>query len=141
MFTLRFDMRAPEGAAPAVDLYAAAIDMCSWAETRGAVIAVLSEHHGAEDGHLPVPLLLASAIAARTKQLAILLAAVPITFWDPVRLAEEISVLDIISKGRVSYAFGIGHRAEEYEHFGIDIHERGKVADASLALLRRLLGG
>jgi alkanesulfonate monooxygenase SsuD/methylene tetrahydromethanopterin reductase-like flavin-dependent oxidoreductase (luciferase family) len=141
MFTLRFDMRAPEGAAPATDLYAAAVDMCSWAETRGAVIAVLSEHHATEDGHLPVPQLLASAIVARTKQLAILLAAVPITFWDPVRLAEEIAVLDIISKGRVSYAFGIGHRAEEYEHFGVDMHQRGKLADESLALLRRLLQG
>jgi alkanesulfonate monooxygenase SsuD/methylene tetrahydromethanopterin reductase-like flavin-dependent oxidoreductase (luciferase family) len=141
MFTLRFDMRAPEAGAPAVDLYAAAIDMCSWAETRGAVIAVLSEHHATEDGHLPAPHILASAIAARTKQLAILLAAVPITFWDPVRLAEEISVLDIISRGRVSYAFGIGHRAEEYEHFGVQMHERGKVADESLALLLRLLSG
>jgi hypothetical protein len=44
MFTLRFDMRAPDGGAPATDLYAAAIEMCSWAETRGAAIAVLSEH-------------------------------------------------------------------------------------------------
>lgn len=141
MFTLRFDMRAPEGDAQTIDLYAAAIDMCSWAETRGAVIAVLSEHHATEDGHLPVPHILASAIAARTKHLAILLAAVPITFWDPVRLAEEISILDIISKGRVSYVFGIGHRTEEYEHFGVDLHERGKLADESLALLLRLLTG
>jgi alkanesulfonate monooxygenase SsuD/methylene tetrahydromethanopterin reductase-like flavin-dependent oxidoreductase (luciferase family) len=141
MFTLRFDMRAPEGGAPATDLYAAAIEMCVWAETRGAVIAVLSEHHATTDGHLPVPHILASAIAARTKQLAILLAAVPITFWDPVRLAEEINVLDIISKGRVSYAFGIGHRPEEYEHFGVDMHDRGNVADESLALLLRLLLG
>jgi alkanesulfonate monooxygenase SsuD/methylene tetrahydromethanopterin reductase-like flavin-dependent oxidoreductase (luciferase family) len=141
MFTLRFDMRAPESGAPAADLYAAAIEMCSWAETRGAAIAVLSEHHATEDGHLPAPHLLASAIAARTRQLAILLAAVPITFWDPVRLAEEMSVLDIISKGRVSYAFGIGHRAEEYDHFGVDMHDRGKLADESLALLRRLLTG
>ena len=91
MFTLRFDMRAPEGGASATDLYAAAIEMCSWAEARGAVVAVLSEHHGTDDGHLPVPHILASAIAARTKQLAILLAAVPIPFWDPVRLAEEIA--------------------------------------------------
>jgi alkanesulfonate monooxygenase SsuD/methylene tetrahydromethanopterin reductase-like flavin-dependent oxidoreductase (luciferase family) len=141
MFTLRFDMRAPAGAAPATDLYAAAIDMCSWAETRGAVIAVLSEHHATDDGHLPAPQILASAIAARTKHLAILLAAVPITFWDPVRLAENINVLDIISGGRVSYAFGIGHRAEEYEHFGVDMHQRGKLAEESLALLRRLLRG
>ena len=141
MFTLRFDMRAPVGAAPASDLYAAAIDMCEWAEDRGAVVAVLSEHHGTEDGHLPAPHLLAAAIAARTKRLAILLAAVPITFWDPVRLAEEVSVLDIIAQGRVSYAFGIGHRIEEYEHFGIDPRRRGKLADESLALLRALLQG
>jgi alkanesulfonate monooxygenase SsuD/methylene tetrahydromethanopterin reductase-like flavin-dependent oxidoreductase (luciferase family) len=141
MFTLRFDMRAPAAGASATELYAAAIDMCSWAETRGALIAVLSEHHGTDDGHLPAPHLLASAIAARTNQLAILLAAVPITFWDPVRLAEEISILDIISKGRVSYAFGIGHRTEEYEHFGVTVEGRGKLADESLGLLRRLLAG
>ncbi|MGO4442933.1 LLM class flavin-dependent oxidoreductase [Mycobacterium sp. 2YAF39] len=141
MFTLRFDMRAPATGAPATELYAAAIEMCAWAETRGAVVAVLSEHHGTDDGHLPVPQILASAIAARTARLAILLAAVPITFWDPVRLAEEMSVLDIISKGRVSYAFGIGHRAQEYEHFGVDMEGRGKLADESLALLRRLLAG
>ena len=139
MFTMRFDMRLSEGAAS--DLYAAAIDMCAWAQTRGAVIAVLSEHHGTHDGDLPAPHLLAAAIAARTRQLAILLAAVPITFWDPVRLAEEVSVLDIISTGRISYAFGIGHRAEEYQHFGIDMQQRGKLADESLALLRLLLQG
>ena len=115
--------------------------MCAWAETRGAVVAVLSEHHGADDGHLPAPLMLASAIAARTERLAILLAAVALPFWDPVRLAEEMSVLDLISRGRVSYAFGVGHRREEYEHFGIDIHRRGRLADEKLALLRQLLQG
>ncbi|MEO3757257.1 LLM class flavin-dependent oxidoreductase [Mycobacterium sp. B14F4] len=141
MFTLRFDMRAPATGAPAPELYGAAVEMCEWAETRGARVAVLSEHHGTEDGHLPAPQLLATAIAARTERLAILLAAVPITFWDPVRLAEEISVLDIISRGRVSYAFGIGHRAEEYAHFGVDMRHRGALADESLALLRQLLLG
>ncbi|MCT7659280.1 LLM class flavin-dependent oxidoreductase [Mycobacterium deserti] len=141
MFTLRFDMRAPHFGAPPTDLYAATLDMCEWAETRGAVVAVLSEHHATDDAHLPAPQILASAIAARTTHLAILLAAVPITLWDPVRLAEEISVLDIISKGRVSYAFGIGHRAEEYDHFGVALSKRGERADEALALLRRLLRG
>jgi alkanesulfonate monooxygenase SsuD/methylene tetrahydromethanopterin reductase-like flavin-dependent oxidoreductase (luciferase family) len=141
MFTLRFDMRAPSWAGPACDLYAAAIDMCGWAETRGAVLAVLSEHHGAEDGHLPAPLMLASAIAARTRTLAILLAAVTIPLWDPFRLAEEMSVLDLISKGRVSYAFGVGHRSQEYDHFGIDMTPRGQVADEILAVLGPLVRG
>ena len=115
--------------------------MCAWAETRGAVLAVLSEHHGADDGHLPAPLTLASAIAARTRSLAILLAAVPIPFWDPVRLAEEMSVLDLISGGRVSYAFGVGHRRQEYEHFGVDMATRGRVADEMLAVLGPLVRG
>jgi alkanesulfonate monooxygenase SsuD/methylene tetrahydromethanopterin reductase-like flavin-dependent oxidoreductase (luciferase family) len=141
MFTLRFDMRAPAWAAQPVDLYAAAIDMCAWAETRGAIVAVLSEHHGADDGHLPSPLILASAIAARTEQLMILLAAVPIPLCDPVRLAEEMTVLDLISKGRVMYAFGIGHRSEEYEHFGLSMATRGRVADEILDVLDDLLHG
>ena len=141
MFTIRFDMRAPSFGAPTSDLYAAAIDMCAWAETRGAIVAVLSEHHGAEDNHLPSPLVLASAIAARTERLAIMLAAVVLPFWDPVRLAEDISVLDIISKGRVSYAFGIGHRPEEYEHFGIDMRRRGRLADEKLTLLQAAADG
>jgi alkanesulfonate monooxygenase SsuD/methylene tetrahydromethanopterin reductase-like flavin-dependent oxidoreductase (luciferase family) len=141
MFTLRFDMRAPGWAAPAADLYAGAIEMCAWAETRGALLAVLSEHHATEDGHLPAPLMLASAIAARTRSLAILLAAVPIPLWDPVRLAEEMTVLDLISGGRVSYAFGIGHRSQEYDHFGADMTTRGRVADEILDILGPLVRG
>src|SRR6201999_3555910 len=141
MFTLRFDMRAPGWGAPATDLYTAAVEMCAWAETRGAIVAVLSEHHGADDNHLPSPIVLASAIAARTERLPIMLAAVVLPFWDPVRLAEDMTVLDIISNGRVSYAFGIGHRREEYEHFGVSMTTRGRVADETLYVLGDLLHG
>jgi alkanesulfonate monooxygenase SsuD/methylene tetrahydromethanopterin reductase-like flavin-dependent oxidoreductase (luciferase family) len=138
MFALRFAMRAPH--TPPTDLYGATLDMCAWAATRGAVMAVLSEHHGTADGHLAAPGIQAAAIAACTSRLAILLAAVPIPFWDPARLAE-ICALDIISRGRISVAFGIGHRAEEYEHFGVHMSTRGKEADERLALLLRLLAG
>ncbi len=141
MLTLRFDMRVPDWAGPAAGHYAAVSDICEWAETRGAMLTVLSEHHGASDGHLPTPLMLASAVAARTQEMAILLAAVPLPLWDPVRLAEEISVLDLISGGRVSYAFGVGHREEEYKHFGVDMAERGGLADEYLRVLITLLRG
>jgi alkanesulfonate monooxygenase SsuD/methylene tetrahydromethanopterin reductase-like flavin-dependent oxidoreductase (luciferase family) len=141
MLTIRFDMRAPPSGAPTTDLYPAAIDMCAWAESRGAIVAVLSEHHGAEYNHLPSPMVLASAIAARTERLAIMLAAVVLPFWDPVRLAEDMAVLDIISKGRASYILALGYRPEEFEHFGVDIRTRGRLADEKLALLRELLSG
>lgn len=141
MFTMRFDMRAPAGGAGTAALYGAALEMCSWAETRGAVIVVLSEHHATADGHLPSPLTLASAIAARTKTLNILVAAATLPLYHPVRLAEDISVLDNLSAGRVAYAFGIGHRAEEYEHMGVDWRSRGRVADENIALLLDVLSG
>jgi len=141
MLTLRFDMRAPASGAPNSELYAAAIEMCSWAETRGAISVVLSEHHATEDNHLPAPLLLASAIAARTTKISIMLAAVVLPLYNPVRLAEEIGVLDIISNGRVAYVLGIGHREQEYEHVGVAFNQRGRLADANLALLLELLKG
>jgi alkanesulfonate monooxygenase SsuD/methylene tetrahydromethanopterin reductase-like flavin-dependent oxidoreductase (luciferase family) len=141
MFTMRFDMRTPADGAPTPALYDAALDMCAWAETRGAVMAVLSEHHATADGHLPSPLILASAIAARTKVLNILVAAAVLPLYHPVRLAEDISVLDNLSRGRVAYVFGIGHRPEEYEHIGVDPRRRGRIADENLALLLDLLKG
>src|SRR5262245_25500125 len=131
-------MRAPGFGAPKPALYAAAIDMCAWAENHGCIAAVICEHHASEDGYLPSPLILASAIAARTERLFLNLVVI-LPFYDPVRLAEDLSVLDIISNGRVSVVFGIGYRPEEYEHFGVDIRHRGRLADDKLDLLRRLL--
>jgi alkanesulfonate monooxygenase SsuD/methylene tetrahydromethanopterin reductase-like flavin-dependent oxidoreductase (luciferase family) len=140
MFTLRFDMRAPSFGAPPTELYRAACEMSAWAETRGCVAAVLCEHHCADDGYLPSPLLLGAAIAARTEQLMLNL-VILLPFYDPARLAEDMAVLDHISGGRATYVFGIGYRAEEYAHFGLSLSDRGRLADEKLALLRRLLAG
>ncbi|TVS85129.1 LLM class flavin-dependent oxidoreductase [Mycobacterium helveticum] len=140
MFTLRFDMRAPAWGAPAAALYAAVPEMCAWAEEHGGLAAVLCEHHGSEDGYLPSPMMLAPAIAARTKRLAMNLILI-LPFYEPVRLAEDMAVLDIISGGRASYTMALGYRPEEFEHFGLTVGERGRLADEKLPLLRRLLAG
>jgi len=135
MFSIRFDMRAPSFGASTTDLYAAAIDMSAWAEEHGGLAAVLCEHHGSEDGYLPAPMILGSAIAARTERLLLTLVVI-LPLYDPVRLAEEIAVLDIISRGRASYVFGLGYRPEEFEHFGLEVSRRGRLADEKLATLR-----
>lgn len=140
MFTLRFDMRAPSIGAPPTELYAAATEMSAWAETRGCLAVVLCEHHCADDGYLPSPLLLGAAIAARTERLMLNL-TILLPFYDVARLAEDICVLDHISAGRASYVFGIGYRPEEFDHFGMALRDRGRVADEKLPLLRRLLAG
>jgi len=140
VFTLRFDMRAPSWGAPPVALYGAAPEMCAWAEDHGGVAAVFCEHHGSEDGYLPSPFLLASAVAARTRRMALSLILI-LPFYEPVRLAEDMAVLDIISAGRASYILALGYRPEEFEHFGVALGDRGRLADEKLALLRRLLSG
>lgn len=141
MFTLRFDMRAPQpGAAPA-ELYTTALEMAAWAEQRGCVSVLVSEHHGASDGYLPSPLVLASALAARTTSTPIVVGAVLLNMYDPVKLAEDMVVLDLISGGRVAHVVGLGYRPEEYEMFGVDFSARGKVMDAKLATLLAAITG
>src|SRR3974390_1146958 len=101
MFLMRFDMRAPDWGAPAPELYAAALDMAEWSESRGALTAVVCEPHGVSDGYLPSPMVLATAMAARTTTLPITVAVVVLPLYKPVRLAADMAVLDIISRGRV----------------------------------------
>ena len=140
MYTMRFDMRAPDIGASPVELYGTALDMCAWAEDHGCLAAVLCEHHGADDGYLPSPMILASAVAARTERLALSLILI-LPFYEPVRLAEDMAVLDIISNGRASYILALGYRPEEFEQFGVDIRKRGRVVDQKLELLRGLMAG
>jgi len=142
MFLLRFDMRAPQADASArADLYAAAVDMGAWAESKGALAAVISEHHASPDGYLPSPLILASAIAARTTTLPIQIAALILPYHDPVRLAEDIAVLDILSRGRVSYVLGLGYRPEEYAMFGVPMKGRGRYMEDCARTLNAALSG
>lgn len=142
MFTLRFDMRAP-GADPAgaAALYEAALDMAAWGERHGCALAMVSEHHGSEDGYLPAPLVLASAMAGRTRTLPIQVAALLVPLHDPVELAEQMAVLDLASGGRVSYVCALGYRPEEYAMFGRDMRRRGRRMDACLEAMRRAWSG
>ena len=137
---MRFDMRAPQPGASTGELYASALEMATWAEGRGCPRVLLCEHHASPDGYLPSPLILGSAMAARTRDLGITLVLL-LPFYDPVRLAEDMNVLDIVSHGRVAYIFGVGYRPEEFEHFGVDRGGRGRAAEAKLELLQALLAG
>ena len=142
MFIMRFGMRSnTSDPATRAEMYGAALDMASWAETRGCVATVLSEHHAVDDGYLPSPVPLAAAIAARTSTMTISVAALLLAFYEPVKLAEDLAVVDLLSRGRVSYVVGIGYRDEEFDMFGIDRRGRGRLVEARIELLRRLWNG
>ena len=141
MYTMRFDMRAPDFGAPRADLYKAAVEMAAWAESRGCAALQVCEHHRSKDGYLPAPMILASAIAARTTTLPIQVAALIVPLHDPVALAEQMSVLDLVSAGRVSYVVAIGYVPAEYDMFGRDMKGRGRRLEESVRVMQRLWRG
>src|SRR5262252_3947252 len=111
---MRFDMRAPAHGAPAAALYGAALDMCEWGERNGCVAVQVSEHHASPDGYLPAPLALAAAMAGRTRKIPIQVAALLLPLHDPIAIAEQMAVLDLVSGSRISHIVAVGYRPEEY---------------------------
>jgi alkanesulfonate monooxygenase SsuD/methylene tetrahydromethanopterin reductase-like flavin-dependent oxidoreductase (luciferase family) len=140
---LRYDLRIPPWAPTThAEAYAACLEQCAWAEEKGtADIAVLNEHHGMEDGWMPAPFTMAAAVAARTSRLPISIAAAIVPMHDPVRLAEQIAVVDNIAKGRVSFVAGIGYARHEFEMAGVDPKRRAGLTEESIGVMRKAWTG
>ena len=141
-FGLRFDLRNPELAGTVMaDRYAAALDMAEWADGLGCLNIALSEHHGSPDGYMPSPIPLISAMAARTTNVRFTIAALIAPFYDPLRLAEDILVLDHLSKGRVDFIVAAGYVPDEFAMYGVPMTERAKRITEIVATLKSAFTG
>jgi alkanesulfonate monooxygenase SsuD/methylene tetrahydromethanopterin reductase-like flavin-dependent oxidoreductase (luciferase family) len=137
LFGIRFDFRNPPFAATSTaDRYEAAIDMVEWADRLGFVTVVLSEHHGSADDYLPSPLPMAAAFAARTRNIRINIAALVASFHDPIRLAEDIAVVDCIARGRLDVVVTNGYVESEFVMFDRLLAERPKRTIECIKTLR-----
>src|SRR5205085_3399545 len=124
------DMRRPAiSPMSASELYGTTLEMSRWAEQNGLASLVLSEHHGVDDQYLSSPLVMAGALAGATNNIMINIAAILTPLYDPLRLAEDIAVLDLASGGRLSLVLGLGYRPSEDEMFGKPWKGRGKAFD------------
>ena len=139
--SLRYDLRAPAFGPPAEALYAAALEQCEWAEGQGFELVHLTEHHCSDDGYCPSPLVLAAAIAGRTRSLRVLIAALVLPLYDPVRLAEDLAVLDLASGGRVDLVIGAGYRPEELAMYGKEMGDRVALVEEGVGVLRSAWSG
>ncbi len=118
------DMRAPDFGAPREALFEAALDMAQWADRVGFDVVGFGEHHGAADGYNPSPLVMAAAIAGRTEQIRLRTAVLLASCYDPIRLAEDVAVLQILSGGRVELGLGFGYRPSEFAMYGRAVEDR-----------------
>ena len=97
----------------------------------------LTEHHFIEYGISTSPMALAAAIAARTERVGIGLAAVILPFHDPIRLAEDIAFVDILSKGRLRVGVGRGNRPIEFTGYRVpQIENRRRFAETLDVMLQ-----
>ncbi|MGW1756811.1 LLM class flavin-dependent oxidoreductase [Streptomyces mirabilis] len=141
-FALRFDFRNPAQAGTTMaDRYAAALDMAAWADRLGCARITVSEHHGSPDGYLPAPIPMLAAMAARTTDVRFLVAALIAPFHDPLLLAEEMIVLDNLSRGRVDLVVAGGYVHEEFALFGVPMNERAKRVTEVVTTLKAAFTG
>ena len=140
-FTISFDMRAPGFGAVQRDLYRAAFDMCAWADELGFDFVGIGEHHASDDGYLPSPIVFASAAAARTRQIRLRPSVLLAPLYDPVKLAEDLAVLQIVSQGRLVVGIGAGYRPEEFAMFGKRRGDRRELYCEAIEVLRQAWRG
>jgi alkanesulfonate monooxygenase SsuD/methylene tetrahydromethanopterin reductase-like flavin-dependent oxidoreductase (luciferase family) len=99
----------------------------------------LAEHHFSEYGILGNPLTLGVAIAERTRQIVIGTAVLVLPFYDPLRLAEDIATLDILSDGRLAIGVGRGYQPREFAGFRVAPEESKERYQETLDVLRLAL--
>jgi len=139
---VRFNLVEP-GATPASlsARYRAALDMAAYADEHGITTVQTEEHHGVDNNWLPSPFAFAGAVFGATRRIAVTVSAVISPLHDPLRLAEEIAVLDLLSGGRLVTVAGIGYRPEEYALFDVDWKRRGRLQDELLETLLKAWTG
>src|SRR4051794_36760740 len=121
--------------------YRAFVEMAGYAEANGFAMLTLEEHHGADNGWSPSPLIMAGLIFGQTKNIGVNISALLLPLHDPLRVAEDIAVLDNASGGRLTTILGIGYRPEEYAAHGKDWDGRGRLLDECVDTLLKAWTG
>ncbi|MEK9521190.1 LLM class flavin-dependent oxidoreductase [Streptomyces venezuelae] len=133
---VRFNLVDPRATPESLSArYRAAVEMAAYADAHGVDTVQAEEHHGVANNWLPSPFAFAGAVFGATRRIAVTVSAIIGPLHDPLRLAEDIAVLDLLSGGRLVTVAGIGYRPEEYEERGVDWGRRGKLQDLLLETL------
>ena len=118
------------------DLYSATLDQIQRVDELGYDSVWLTEHHFVEDGYLPSPLTVSGAIAAVTRRVRIGQDVLLLPHYHPVRLAEDLVVLDNLSGGRMMLGVGMGYVPSEFRALGTPRSQRLSRMEEGLDILR-----
>lgn len=123
------------------DVYDAELAQMLAAEELGFESVWIAEHHFSNYGICPAPPVLAAHVAARSQRLRVGMGVSLLPLHDPVLLAEQLAVLDLVSGGRLDVGIGRGGTEREYRVFRSDESESRMRVEEGIGLLRRCWSG
>lgn len=124
-FGVIYDFRRVPGSEITMpDLYAQTLDQAERVDDLGFDHIWLTEHHFVDDGYLPSPLTVTGALAARTRNVLLGQDVLLLPHYHPVRLAEDLAVLDNLSRGRMMLGVGMGYVPGEFAALGTHPRQR-----------------
>jgi alkanesulfonate monooxygenase SsuD/methylene tetrahydromethanopterin reductase-like flavin-dependent oxidoreductase (luciferase family) len=103
------------------EIYNEAVEQVRLADELDYEIAWFAEHHFSNYCLCPSPLTMATHMAAHTQRIKLGPAVIVAPLYEPVRMLEDISVLDVLSDGRAVVGFGSGYQRYEFEKFGVEL--------------------
>lgn len=122
--------------------YALATAQILHAEAQGFDSAWVAQHHfHPQEGGLPAPLVFLAHVAARSSRIRLGTGIVTLPLENPIRVAEDASVLDLLSGGRLELGIGSGGNPAAFTAFGLEESKRREVFDSHVAGLVDALAG
>src|SRR6202162_3553514 len=121
---------------PLNSVYQTAVDRFEIMDRSGYDAVWLAEHHFSSFSVCPSVHMMATLAGGRTQRLRIATAVSLAPFYHPLRLAEEVALLDVISGGRVNWGAGRGFSRVEFEAFGVPVEESGSRLYETAATVR-----
>ncbi|MGY8892267.1 MAG: LLM class flavin-dependent oxidoreductase [Pseudomonadales bacterium] len=137
-----YDFRNPVNSGVSdAHLYAEILEQVKWLDQIGADMVWFTEHHFVEDGYLPSWVPVAGAMAAVTSHVRFGTDICLMPFNHPIRLAEDLAVLDNISGGRVDIGLGMGYAPHEFRGFGFPPSRRVSLMNEGIEVLQQCFTG
>ena len=118
--------------------YREALEEVTRAEELGFDSVWMEEHHSVTNHYWPSPLTVLAGFATRTSRMTLGTDIVVAAFHHPVRLAEDVAMLDVMSGGRFVLGIAIGYKPDEFALYGVDLEKRGARFEEQLAIMQGL---
>ena len=140
-FGVLFRPQDPPNAAHIVQRWKETLTAAEAAEAAGFDGVFLPEHHSMADGYPPAPLVGCAALAARTSRVDVGTTISLLPLYNPVQLAEQAALVDVISDGRLRMGVGLGNYEAEFALFGLENKQQVSRFEEGVDLVQRAWTG